>query len=74
MAYNYDNVEPPRIRWVESYTVNLGDYESLRVQCELEDTKRPNETVDEASVRIFDFVNSAIEHKVKAAKRTFRAD
>lgn len=74
MAYNYDNVEPPRVRWIEGYKVNLGDFETLNLQCEYEDTKRPNETIDETAGRLFNFVNEQIEAKVKAAKRTFRAN
>lgn len=73
MAYNYDQVEPPRLRWSEGYTVNLGDFESLRLDCSVEDTKRPNETVEEGLERLFNIVNNEIEQKVKAAKRTFRA-
>lgn len=73
MAYNYDNVQPPRIRWTEGITINIGEFEFLRVDLELEDTKRPNETLDEANARIFNYVNDQIEAKVKSARRAFQA-
>lgn len=70
--YDYTQSAPPRVTVSLGYTVNVGDFESLRLDFGLEDIKRPTETIDQAIARVFDTVNDQLEAKVKAAKRTFR--
>lgn len=46
------------------YVRNLGNYESLRVSIGVEDFVRDSETVNEATDRVYSFVESKIIEKV----------
>lgn len=72
MSYDYTQAAPPRIRESAGYTINLGDYETLRLDTSVEDIKRPNETMEQASNRLFEFVLGHLEKRVKDAKRSLR--
>jgi hypothetical protein len=70
--YDYTQAAPPRVRESVGYTVNLGNYETLRLDTSVEDVKRPNETMQEASDRLFNFAIEHLEARVKNARRTLR--
>lgn len=70
--YDYSQAAPPRLTVSVGYTVNVGDFESLRLDFGMEDIKRPRETPKEAVERIFNFLNQELEDKVKDAKRSLR--
>lgn len=72
--YNYDAAPPPRISWTEGYTVNTGDFESLKLQLTVEDSLREGETVKQLEERLFNFVNKRIEAKVAQARRAFNGE
>lgn len=46
------------------FTRNLGNYESLKVGIGIEDFQRTNETVDEATNRVYAFVEKKLMEKV----------
>jgi len=46
------------------FTRNLGNYESLKVSIGVEDFKRIHETVDEATNRVYNFVEGKLMEKV----------
>jgi len=46
------------------FTRNLGNYESLKVSIGVEDFKRSHETVDEATNRVYTFVEGKLMEKV----------
>jgi len=46
------------------FTRNLGNYESLKVGIGIEDFQRANETVDEATNRVYAFVEKKLMEKV----------
>lgn len=46
------------------FTRNLGNYESLKVGIGVEDFQRPNETIDEATNRVYNFVEKKLMEKV----------
>jgi hypothetical protein len=47
------------------YTLNLGNFQSLRIDIGVEDSKREGETVAEAFDRIYAFVETKLVEKVK---------
>ena len=47
------------------YTKNLGNYESLRIGIAVEDFLRQCESVDAATERVYEFVESKLVDKVK---------
>lgn len=50
------------------YTLNLGNFQSLRVDIGIEDMKRDGEHIDEAFERVYQFVERKLTEKVKEAE------
>lgn len=50
------------------YTLNLGNFESLRVDLGVIDSRRDEETVEQAFERVYDFVEGKLTEKVREAK------
>lgn len=48
-----------------SFTRNLGNYESIRIGVGIEDSVRQNETVNDATERIYKFVEEKIIEKTR---------
>ena len=46
------------------FTRNLGNYESLKVSIGIEDFRRDGESIDEATNRVYDFVENKLMEKV----------
>lgn len=49
------------------YTLNLGNFQSLRIDIGVEDSRRNGELVDEAFERVYSFVESKLTEKIKEA-------
>lgn len=49
------------------YTLNLGNFQSLRVDLGIEDSRREGETVSEAFERVYEFVEAKLAEKVAEA-------
>ena len=49
------------------YTLNLGNFQSLRVDLGIEDSRRDGETVNEAFERVYEFVEAKLAEKVAEA-------
>lgn len=54
----------PKVRWGLGMTVNLGDFESFRLECSVEDYKRADESMKQSSERVFNFVHAQLVKKV----------
>lgn len=52
------------------YTLNLGNYQSLRIDFGVEDNLRKSESVEDGFNRVYDFVESKLIEKVKEAQET----
>jgi hypothetical protein len=50
------------------YTLNLGNFQSLRIDLSVSDNKRENETTSEAFERVYNFVEAKLGEKVKEAQ------
>ena len=50
------------------YTLNLGNFQSLRLDCSVEDYVREGETTQDASNRVYTFVEEQLVSKLKEAK------
>lgn len=51
------------------YTLNIGNFQSLRVDLGCTDFVRDNENVDAAMNRVYDFVENKVVEKIESAKR-----
>ena len=50
------------------YTLNLGNFQSLRIDIGVEDSLRSEEHVDDAFNRVYDFVEQKLITKIQEAK------
>lgn len=49
------------------YTLNLGNFQSLRIDLGVEDSKKEGENVQQAFERVYGFVEEKLAEKVKEA-------
>lgn len=49
------------------YTLNLGNFQSLRIDLGVEDSRRDGEKIDDAFERVYSFVESKLAEKIKEA-------
>lgn len=49
------------------YTLNLGNFQSLRIDLGVEDSKRDGENINDAFNRVYAFVEEKLTEKVKEA-------
>lgn len=61
-------MEPTRVEWSLGYTLNTGNFQSLRLDCQISDFVREGETTKEASDRIYAFVEQQLIEKLNEAK------
>ena len=66
------NHESTHVRVELQFVRNLGNYESLRVSIGVEDFVRQGETVDAATDRGYDFVESKVVEKVSEIEKELK--
>ena len=49
------------------YTLNVGNFQSLRIDLGIEDSRRDGENISEAFERVYEFVETKLTEKVKEA-------
>jgi len=60
--------EPTKVQWSLGYTLNTGNFQSLRLDCQITDHVRENETTKAASDRVYAFVEEQLTAKLKEAR------
>ena len=50
------------------YTLNLGNFQSLRIDLGIVDSRRDGETIEDAFTRVYSFVENKLITKVNEAK------
>ena len=60
--------ENTKINVTLGYTLNLGNFQSLRLDLGIVDSKREGENVDEAFERIYKFVEDKLTDKIREAQ------
>lgn len=61
-------MEPTKVTWSLGYTLNTGNFQSLRLDCQVTDFVREGETTKEASNRVYAFVEEQLIEKLNEAK------
>lgn len=61
-------MEPTKVQWSLGYTLNTGNFQSLRLDCQVADFVRDGETTKEASDRVYAFVEQELITKLNEAK------
>ena len=62
------NNEETKVSVTLGYTLNLGNFQSLRIDLSVADNKREGENVNEAFERVYAFVETKLAEKVNEAK------
>ena len=60
--------EPTKVNVTLGYTLNLGNFQSLRLDLGVVDSTRNGETVDQAFERVYKFVEDKLTLKIKEAQ------
>lgn len=61
------NNEDTKVKVGLGYTLNLGNFQSLRIDLEVTDSKREGENTSDAFDRVYSFVEDRLSEKVKEA-------
>lgn len=61
-------MESTKVQWNLGYTLNIGNFQSLRLDCQVSDFVRDGETTKEASDRVYAFVEQQLIEKLNEAK------
>ena len=67
--YETTTVEPTRVKVALGYTVNMGNFESLRVDISVEDSARPGESAPVLTDRVYAFTEKSLVAKVSAIRK-----
>lgn len=67
-GYGMEN-DSTRVKVGLGYTLNLGNFQSLRIDLEVSDSKRDAENTNEAFERVYAFVEEKLSEKVKEASQ-----
>lgn len=59
--------ENTRVKVALGYTLNLGNFQSLRIDLEVSDNKRDGENTNDAFERVYKFVEDKLAEKVNEA-------
>lgn len=60
--------EQTKINVTLGYTLNLGNFQSLRIDLGIEDSRRDGETVEDAFNRVYSFTEAKLIQKINEAK------
>lgn len=72
--YETTKTEPTRVRVALGYTVNMGNFESLRVDIAVEDSARQGETAPVLTERVYAFTEAKLIEKVTAVREQMGSD
>ena len=62
------NNEDTKVNVTLGYTLNLGNFQSLRIDLGVVDSKRDGENITEAFERVYSFVESKLVEKINESK------
>lgn len=61
-------METTKVQWNLGYTLNTGNFQNIRLDCQVSDFVRDNESTKEASDRVYAFVEKELLEKLNQAK------
>ena len=61
-------MEDTKVSVTLGYTLNLGNFQSLRLDLGVTDTRREGENTDQAFERVYKFVEDKLTNKISEAK------
>ncbi|NDB86540.1 MAG: hypothetical protein EB127_28155 [Alphaproteobacteria bacterium] len=67
-------METTRVQWGLGYTLNTGNFQSLRIDCQVSDFVRDGETTSTATDRVYTFVENKIIEKMHEIEEELKAN
>jgi hypothetical protein len=61
------NNEETKVTVALGYTLNVGNFQSLRIDIGIEDSRRDGENINDAFERVYAFVEDKLTEKIKEA-------
>ena len=61
-------MEQTKVQWGLGFTLNTGNFQSLRLDCQVEDYVRDGESTKDASDRVYKFVEEQLTTKLNEAR------
>lgn len=61
-------MEPSKVQWSLGYTLNTGNFQNIRLDCQIQDQVRDGETAKQASDRIYALVEQQLVEKLNEAR------
>jgi hypothetical protein len=61
-------MENTKVAWTLGYTLNTGNFQSLRLDCQINDYVREGESTKQASDRVYALVEQELIEKLKEAR------
>lgn len=62
-------MESTKVQWSLGFTLNTGNFQSLRIDCQIEDFVRDGESTKDASDRVYKFVEEQLSEKLTEARK-----
>lgn len=63
-------MEETKVKVALGYTLNVGNFQSLRIDIGIEDSRRDGETITDAFERVYSFVETKLSEKIKENQET----
>lgn len=67
-----ENLQPTKVSVGLGFTKNVGNFESVRIDVRVEDSRRNGESVKDASDRVYAFVEAELIQKVALVTQELR--
>lgn len=61
-------MEPTKIQWSLGYTLNTGNFQNIRLDCQISDYVRDGENTKQASDRVYALVEQQLVEKLNEAR------
>lgn len=61
-------METTKVQWNLGYTLNTGNFQNIRLDCQVSDFVRDSESTKEASDRVYAFIEKELLEKLNQAK------
>ncbi len=58
-----------KVQWSLGYTLNIGNFQSIRIDCQVGDSLKEGESAKEGSDRVYKFVETELIKKIKEAQK-----
>lgn len=62
-------MEPNRVEWALGYTINTGNFQSLRLDVKVDGYQKEDEDIAQCSARVYKFAEAQLKAKLVEARQ-----